>query len=149
MGKAAVAGFRGAKDPACGPTGVVATAYLHKEINITRETPGGGRNAQPDAREGQAGLPGESDRFVVLSKRGNARGGKGPDFGNVPAVRTAGDWRKPVTLLRWLGSTLRHSRCRRRATVGRSVVNPSESRMREIRTSGSMRGRRGNGARCS
>ena len=58
---------------------------------------------QPDAREGQAGPIGVSDRFVVLLKRGNARGGKGPDFGNVPAVRTAGDWRKPTTLLNKAG----------------------------------------------
>ena len=35
---------------------------------------------QPDAREGQAGLPGESERFIVPSKPGNAGGGKGPQF---------------------------------------------------------------------
>ena len=36
---------------------------------------------QPDAREGQAGPPGESDRSIVPLKRGNSRRGKGPDFG--------------------------------------------------------------------
>jgi RNA-directed DNA polymerase len=35
---------------------------------------------QPDAREGQAGLPGESERSIVPSKPGNAGGGKGPQF---------------------------------------------------------------------
>jgi RNA-directed DNA polymerase len=35
---------------------------------------------QPDAREGQAGPPGESERPIVLSNSGNAEGGKGPWF---------------------------------------------------------------------
>ena len=35
---------------------------------------------QPDAREGQAGPPGESERSIVPSKPGNAGGGKGPQF---------------------------------------------------------------------
>jgi len=35
---------------------------------------------QPDAREGQAGPHGESERPVVPSKAGNAAGGKGPQF---------------------------------------------------------------------
>jgi len=40
--------------------------------------------SQPDAREGQAGPRGESERFIVPSKPGNAGGGKGPQFqGNV------------------------------------------------------------------
>ena len=67
-------------DPACGPAGVVATACLHREIDATRETPGGGCVTQPDAREGQAGPSGESERSVVPSKPGNAGGGKGPQF---------------------------------------------------------------------
>ena len=37
-------------------------------------------SSQPDAREGQAGLPGVTDRFVVPLKPGNAGGGKGPEF---------------------------------------------------------------------
>ena len=36
--------------------------------------------AQPDAREGQAGLPGESERSIVPLKPGNTGGGKGPQF---------------------------------------------------------------------
>jgi RNA-directed DNA polymerase len=35
---------------------------------------------QPDAREGQAGPPGESERSIVPWKPGNAGGGKGPQF---------------------------------------------------------------------
>ena len=35
---------------------------------------------QPDAREGQAGLPGVSERSIVPPKPGNAGGGKGPQF---------------------------------------------------------------------
>ena len=85
---------------------------------------------QPDAREGQAGLLGETDRFVVPSKRGNACGGKGPDFGNGPAVLTAGDWRKPTTLLTELGCTLRDSHVRRRfhrGPVGGQLVGEPDA----------------------
>jgi len=67
-------------DPGDGPTGVVATACPQEEIDATRETPGGGCVTQPDAREGQAGLPGESERPIVPRKPGNAGGGKGPWF---------------------------------------------------------------------
>ncbi len=35
---------------------------------------------QPDAREGQAGPSGESERSIVPRKPGNAEGGKGPQF---------------------------------------------------------------------
>jgi hypothetical protein len=35
---------------------------------------------QPDAREGQAGPHGESERPIVPRKSGNAGGGKGPPF---------------------------------------------------------------------
>ena len=40
------------------------------------------RDDQPDAREGQAGRCGKSERFVVPLKPGNAGGGKDPDFWN-------------------------------------------------------------------
>ena len=39
-----------------------------------------GSDAQPDAREGQAGRPGVAERFVVPLKPGNAGEGKGPQF---------------------------------------------------------------------
>src|SRR5689334_8176934 len=45
----------------------------------TREPPSGAVT-QPDAREGQAGPLGETDRSVVPGKPGNAGGGKGPGF---------------------------------------------------------------------
>ena len=46
---------------------------------------------QPDAREGQAGPGGESERSIVPLKPGNAGGGKGPWFKtSVESGRTAG-----------------------------------------------------------
>ena len=38
------------------------------------------RDLRPDAREGQAGPPGVTDRPVVPTRPGNAGGGKGPEF---------------------------------------------------------------------
>ena len=35
---------------------------------------------QPDAREGRAGPGWESDRPIVVRRRGNARGTKGPEL---------------------------------------------------------------------
>src|SRR5947207_2638051 len=48
---------------------------------------------QPDAREGQAGRPGESERFMVPLMPGNAGGGTGPQF-KTNAIRSEGpgDW---------------------------------------------------------
>src|SRR4029450_9054772 len=40
----------------------------------------GGRDRRPEAREGQAGPPGVTDRPAVPSKPGNSGGGKGPEF---------------------------------------------------------------------
>ena len=40
----------------------------------------GARDSQPDAREGQAGPLGKSERFIVPRKPVNAGGGKGPQF---------------------------------------------------------------------
>src|SRR5262249_55202535 len=67
-------------DPACGPTGVRATACLHRENARNTGNPSGGCVTQPDAREGQAGPPGVAERPVVPPKPGNAGGGKGPQF---------------------------------------------------------------------
>jgi hypothetical protein len=51
------------------------------------------RDDQPEAREGQAGRPGEAERFMVLTKPGNAGGEKGPQF-KTNAIRSEGpgDW---------------------------------------------------------
>jgi hypothetical protein len=38
------------------------------------------RDLQPDAREGQAGPSGVTDRPAVPTKPGNSGGGKGPEF---------------------------------------------------------------------
>ena len=51
------------------------------------------RDDQPDAREGQAGRPGESERFAVPLKPGNSGGGKGPQFKtNATRSEGPGDW---------------------------------------------------------
>jgi len=47
------------------------------------------RDDQPDAREGEAGRPGESERFIVPMKPGNAGGGTGPQF-KTNAIRREG-----------------------------------------------------------
>ena len=51
-----------------------------REAHATREAPRRGEDDQPEAREGQAGRRGVAERLVVPGKRGNARGGKGPQF---------------------------------------------------------------------
>jgi len=52
----------------------------------------GEREAQPDAREGQAGHDGVTEGLVVPMKPGNAGGGKGPRFKvNVNMEQEQGD----------------------------------------------------------
>jgi hypothetical protein len=52
---------------------------LAQEDNATRETPAvEAWDLQPDAREGQAGPCGVTERLVVPMKPGNSGGGKGP-----------------------------------------------------------------------
>src|SRR6266481_85686 len=64
-----------------------------RKAYATRETQGVVRDDQPDAREGQAGRPGESERFVVPLKPGNTGGGKGPQFKtNATRGEGPGDW---------------------------------------------------------
>jgi hypothetical protein len=92
------------------------------------------RDGQPDAREGQAGRPGESEGFVVPRKLGNASGGKGPQF-KTDAIRGEGPGR--------LGNLETPQRVQElqmasHAKQRREVL--SESRMREICLSGSMSG---------
>jgi hypothetical protein len=56
------------------------------------------RDPQPDAREGQAGLPGVTERPVVPLKPGSTGRGKGPWFKvNVRRDRQPGEWREPRT----------------------------------------------------
>ena len=69
----------------------MATARRQEEDDATRETlPVVARDQQPDAREGQAGPGGESERPIVPRKPGNAGGGKGPQFKRVSKEATAG-----------------------------------------------------------
>jgi hypothetical protein len=129
------------------PAGVVATACLQREMARNTGSPSGGRaSSQPDAREGQAGPCGVADRLVVPTKPGNAGGGKGPDFGSAgEAARVRRVAMLPRTSTRRLGGcgtsegggegAADEPRC------GPTTRIPSESRMREIRLSGSMSGR--------
>src|SRR5580658_2027377 len=69
--------------------GVVATACTQGKRTQHGRPRGVVRDDQPDAREGQAGRPGESERFIVPMKPGNAGGGKGPQF-KTNAIRSEG-----------------------------------------------------------
>ena len=90
--------------PGCGPTGVMATACVHREIGCNTGNPSGGPTDQLDAREGQAGPCGVADRSVVPTKPGNAGGGKGPDFRSaVKAVRVRRVAMLPITSISRLG----------------------------------------------
>ena len=61
-------------------------ACLHRENERNTGDPSGGCVSQLDAREGQAGPFGESERPIVPSRPGNAGGGKGPHFGSAGEV---------------------------------------------------------------
>jgi hypothetical protein len=51
------------------------------------------RDDQPETREGQTGRLGETARFVVPMKPGNAGGGKGPQFKtDATSGEGPGDW---------------------------------------------------------
>jgi hypothetical protein len=101
---------------------------------------------QPETREGSFGLGRESDRPIVLLKPGNSGGGKGPDFGSVSESEDEGSTGHVAYQAH---KTPGKSRTeleggRRRALSAGCVPHPripSESRMREIRPSGSMSGR--------
>ena len=90
------------------------------------------REEQPIAREGRVGRPGVAERPVVPGKPGNAGGGKRPQFRTNARRSKDAEIGQPIKLR----EVFRH--CRRRCTRQRDVL--SESRMREICTSGSMSG---------
>jgi|PlaIllAssembly_1097288.scaffolds.fasta_scaffold46681_3 hypothetical protein len=59
----------------------IGDSMLAKEFCSNTGSPmqcGRFRASQPAAREGRVGLPGMTERSVVLRKPGNAGGGKGP-----------------------------------------------------------------------
>src|SRR5215467_4084065 len=73
--------------------GVVATACTQGKRAQHGRPQGVVSDDQPDAREGQAGRPGETERFAVPRKPGNAGGGKGPQFKtNATRSEGPGDW---------------------------------------------------------
>ena len=63
--------------PSC-CAGVVATACTQGKRTQHGKPQGVVRDDQPEAREGQAGRPGVTERFVVPLKPSNVGGGKGP-----------------------------------------------------------------------
>jgi len=84
--------------------------------------------AQPDAREGQAGPRGESERSIVPGKPSNVGGGKGPQF--QADVRSSDSRRlamslKPPEKVGKLPAALQA-----KALRGRRPESWSESRMR-------------------
>src|ERR1700720_4146154 len=60
--------------------GVVATACTQGKRTQHGRPQGVVRDEQLEAREGQAGRRGESERFIVPMMPGNAGGGTGPQF---------------------------------------------------------------------
>jgi hypothetical protein len=78
--------------PAAAP-GLVATACTQGKRTQHGKPQGVVSDDQPDAREGQAERPWETERFVVPTKLGNSGGGKGSRF-KTNAIRDEGpgDW---------------------------------------------------------
>src|SRR5260370_42383880 len=73
--------------------GVVATACTQGKRTQHGKSLGVIRDDQPEAREGQAGRLGMTERPVVPLKPGNAGGGKGPQFKtNATRSEGPGDW---------------------------------------------------------
>src|SRR5271169_3449311 len=95
---------------------------------------------KPDAREGQAGRPGGSERFVVPPMPGNAGRGKGPQF-KTDAIRGEGpgDWatyqlRRVFRNCRWRYTRKRRQKpaiasmpCTTRSAVKTSWLMPTPS----------------------
>jgi hypothetical protein len=78
---------------ASGCVGVVATACTQGKRRQHGKPHGVIRDDQPEAREGQAGHCGVTERSVVPLKPGNAGGGKGPQFKtNAASSAGPGDW---------------------------------------------------------
>jgi hypothetical protein len=96
---------------------------------------------QPEAREGQAGPCGVAEGFVVPRKPGNAGGGKGPWFQGADEAAREGaidDESSTPSLSRRCNGSYASRPSRPGCMPWRRTW--SESRMREIRTSGSMSG---------
>src|SRR5438552_3317197 len=96
--------------------GVLATACTQGKRTQHGRPQGVGRDDQPDAREGQAGRPGEAERFVVPLKPGNSGGGKGPQF-KTDAIRREGPWR-----LGNLSTPINGQKLQKRSSSRREIV---------------------------
>src|ERR1700733_13188526 len=104
-----------------------------RKATATRAPPRRGQDDQPDAREGQAARRGESERFMVPLKPGNAGGGTGPQF-KTNAIRSEGpgDWvtyqlRKVFRNCRW--------RCTRKRRQKPAIVSTPCTTRSAARTS--------------
>ena len=108
--------------------GVVATACTQGKRTQHGRPQGVVRDDQPDAREGQAGRPGVTERFAVPRKPGNAGGGKGPQFKtNARRSEGPGDWatyqlREVFRSCRW--------RCTRKRSIPHAELMKSVTRLR-------------------
>src|SRR5262252_6672265 len=92
-GKADTAGLPSGNHTPSRCAGVVATACTQGKRTQHGRSHGVVRDDQPDAREGEAGRRGETERFVVPLKPENAGGGKGPQFKtNAKRSEGPGDW---------------------------------------------------------
>ena len=76
--------------------GVVATACTQGKRTQHGKSLGVVRDDQPDAREGQAGRLGVTERPVVPTKPGNSGGGKGPWFKIDATSREGQEIGKPI-----------------------------------------------------
>ena len=126
---------------------------MEEKIVGKREAPTmRGRGSQRELREEQARPSGVADRLVLLMKPGNAGGGKEPDFWRVTGRdQQSGDWlclstplktrrsRKELYLPAKMGCFRNHARCETEPSCA-GERSQSESRVREIRTHGSMSG---------
>jgi len=120
------------------PAGVLATACKQSGPCATREVPAViAVKDQLATRERKAGLTGMAERLVVLMKPGNSGGGKGPQLkADARSDEGKGDWR-----LAWqLPSCFQKLQTASQAMASAIAWVFSESRMRQIRTSGSMSG---------
>src|SRR6202795_160379 len=116
--------------------GVVATACTQGKRTQHGRTQGVVREDQPDARGGQAGRPGETERFIAPMKPGNGGGGTGHQF-KTNAIRSEGpgDW---VTYqLRIVFRNCRR-RCTRKRRQKPAIASTPCTTRSAVRTSWSM-----------
>jgi hypothetical protein len=120
-----------ATDAPEGSAGVLAPACRRRESDATREAPAvAAHDRQPDAREGQAGPCGVTERSVVVTKPGNAGRAKGPWFWNAAGRnndRAIGLWPSNLKRIRRSGKRLSRQvkmRVAYRGPVGNSVREP-------------------------